>query len=105
MAKSPELSFGAETLQGPALPHRGVVLDVVEELRVEDEEAAIDPRTILARFFLELRYRVALERKTAEAIGNARRGDRGEAAMSDMKPFQGGKIDVGEHVAVSHQEV
>ena len=48
-----QLAFTGEGFQRFALEHRGVPLDEVEDARLEDEEAGVDPSAVPLRLLLE----------------------------------------------------
>ena len=56
-----ELVFGGESFEGLAFEDGLVVVDVVEGLWFEDEEAAVDPSGVGLRFFVEVGDAVSVE--------------------------------------------
>src|SRR5579883_3505926 len=61
-----ELALAGEAFQRLALPARLVVVDVMEDLGLEDEEAAVDPSLAGLGLLGELGDAVALEDQAAE---------------------------------------
>ncbi len=62
-------SVARELLERLSLEVRVLAVDVVEDLRLEDEEAAVDPALAELRLLGELDHLVAVELDVAEARG------------------------------------
>src|SRR5262245_21674700 len=99
-----ELAFLRERLERLELEVRRVAGDEVERSRLEDEEAAVDPRVALQALLGELLHAVALEREAAEARGRAHGGDGRELAVRLVERDELVEVDIADAVAVGAEE-
>ena len=76
-----DLASGDEGFEGLALEHLRVVGDGVDDLRREDEEAAVDPAAFVVGFFLEGVDLRVLDAERAEACDGLDAGQRDELAV------------------------
>src|SRR5437867_4507767 len=67
MPERRELSLCSETLQRIALQHCLIPIQILENLRLEHEEATVDPAFLGLRFFLEVDHLVTVELHGPEA--------------------------------------
>lgn len=99
-----ELAVGGQTLQGFLLPHRGIVVDPIHHLRVEDEEAAIDQAVVPRRLLDEPLDPSGIDLQRAIAPGRRDRGDRRILAVALVEVRQRPRVDVGHAVAIGQEE-
>src|SRR5262249_32923983 len=81
-----------------------VSVDIVQNRRLEDKEAPIDPSLADLRLLGKLYHLVADEVHPAESSGRADSSDGRESAVRAVKRQQPSDIDVGDAVAVGHQK-
>ena len=89
----------------PALERVGleagvVAVEVVEQGRLEDEEAAVDPALADLRLLGELGDQIAVEHQAAEPRRRTDGGHRRELPVGAMEGEQRAEVDVGDAVAV-----
>ena len=99
-----ELPVLRETLERVGLETRRVVVEVVEESRLEDEEATVDPTLADLWLLGELRDEVALEDEPAEARGRSHRSDGRDPAVAPVEAKELAEVDIGDAVAVRGHE-
>ena len=104
MAEGDQLAVLGQPLQRLALPDRLVAVDVVEHLRLEHEEAAVDPALADLRLLGELGDAVAVEDEPAEARRRPHGGHRRQLAVGAVERDELGDVDVGDAVAVGEHE-
>src|SRR5690606_23489215 len=104
VAVAHQLAVLHEAVDRLALPAARVAVDVVDGLRLEDEEAAVDPALALLRLLVEVLDPVALERQVAEARRRADGRDGRDAPVGAVERRQAPEVDVGHAVAVREVE-
>ena len=95
-----------EPLKRPLLPHRRVVGDVVQRLRLQHKETAVDPCAVALRLLLERvhpRLRAA-ERQNAESARRLRRHQGGQRPLAAVEINEVADVDVADAVAIRHAE-
>src|SRR4051812_512875 len=97
-----QVALTRERLHRLSLPDGLVAGDVVEHLRLEHEEAAVDPGAVALRLFLkggDLRL-VLADRDRAEASRRLHRGERCQHVLRAVEGEQRRYVQRGEAVAV-----
>ncbi len=84
--------------------HHHVAVDVVEHLRLQHEERAVDPAFGGLGFFLEGGHLVAVEAHMAVARRGPHRGDRRELAVAAVEGDQLVDVDIRHPVAPGQHE-
>ncbi len=95
---------GDEGAHGFMLEHLAIVRDVAEYVKIEHEEAAVDPATFVTRLFAERGDVGALDTETSESCRGPDAGHGHTLAMGLVKSDGGGDVDVGYAIAVRHAE-
>src|SRR6185312_11999798 len=84
-----ELAFPRQPLHRLQLPRRRIAVDVIEHLRLEHKEAAVDPAGAYLRLFGKVKHarvgRVVGEDQLAEAGRRVDGGDRGQFTMAAVE--------------------
>jgi len=96
---SHQLSIGGEPFHGFFFPLGFVAFDVIKDLRLKDEESAVDPAFSELRFFGESGDAVAFDFKQSVSRRRANGGDRCEFAVTSMKGEQFMQVDIADAVA------
>src|SRR5580704_12999719 len=95
---------GDEGAHGFLLEHLAIVCDVGEDVKIEHEEAAVDPATFVIRLFAEGEDVGTLDTETSKSCGGPDAGHGHTLAMGLVKSDGGGDVDVGYAIAVRHAE-
>ena len=104
MAVGHQLPVAREILEGLLLELRAVAIDVVEYLRLADEERAVDPSFAGLRLLVEDRDGVAVHLQVAEAGRRAHRGQGDELAVGLVEIEQRAEVHVRNAVAPGEEE-
>src|SRR5271166_5510124 len=99
-----QLAIVREPLERLPLPHRVVAVDVVADLRVEHEKAAVDPAAVADRLLPKAEHARAVRLERPEPARRLRRGDGGEAPLPLMQRDRRLHVDVADAVAISDAE-
>src|SRR6185312_8523472 len=99
-----ELPVARQTLERLALEQRGIARDVIEHLRLENEEGAVDPCFPGERLLVEARDPVAVELQPAKTCGGTHGGDGSDAPVAAMELQEIRQVDVGDAVTPCQHE-
>jgi hypothetical protein len=100
-----ELAVARQPLERLPLELRRVAVDVVEDLRLEHEERAVDPALADLRLLRELGDLVAVEIEVPVARGRPDRREGGQLAVRAMEREQPVEVDVRDTVAPREMNV
>src|SRR5436309_6484171 len=95
-----QLAIVGQSFYRLALPGRVVAFDVVQRLRLQDEEAPVDPAFRRLRLLVEFPHLVSGEADSSEPGRRAHRGDGRQLAMGRMESEQGTNVDVGDPIPI-----
>src|SRR5579872_6843179 len=87
-----------------AFEYRVVAVEVIEHLRLEYEEAAVDPAFLRLRLLLEIHHLVPVERHGSEARRRTNGGHRRKPSMAAVEIEQLLNVHVGNTIAVGQHE-
>src|SRR5688572_2713993 len=99
-----QLSVGRQPLERRVLEKSVVALDVVEHLRLQHEESAIDPPLTDLRLLREFGDKVAVENQSTKTRRRTNRGDGSQFAVASMEFQQGARVDAAHTITVRHHE-
>ena len=99
-----QLAVAREPFQRFLFEVRRVAVDVVEDLRLQHEEGAVDPAFLRLRLFRELGDPVAVEFEMTEARRRANCGQRRQLSVRTVERQQLVQVDVGHAVAPGEHE-
>src|SRR5439155_18656711 len=105
MSISHELTFPRETLDRRPLPDRLIALDVVENLPIQHEKAAVDPPFRQLRLFIKRGDLIAVEGEPSEARRRTDGGDSRELAFPLVGFSRAGNSIFGNPSPVVDQKV
>src|SRR5262245_49442125 len=95
-----DLAVPPEPLEPVGLQDRRIIFQVLQDLRLEDHEPAIDPALADLGLLGELLHAVPVEDEPAEARRRAYSRDRRELAMRAMEGGERLQVDARDAVAV-----
>src|SRR5688572_2778148 len=105
MLVSREFPFGSQAFQRMGLQTALISLQIIENSRFKDHEAAIYPTLSYLRFLSEVHdHIVAIENQAAESCRGPDRRDRSDATMGLVKSKQVLQVYVSHAVAISDHE-
>src|SRR3954466_3829444 len=105
VAVYPELSVAGEVAQRLALKWSGITGDVVQDLRRQQHEPAVDPATLGLRLLAEaVDPAVAVDVEHPEAAWRLHCCDRRQRGVAPVRRGQGVEVDIRHAVAIGHVE-
>src|SRR5690349_15937606 len=105
VAVYPELSVAGEVAQRLALKWGGITGDVVQDLRGQQHEPAVDPATLGLRLLAEaVDPAVAVDVEHPEAAWRLHCCDRRQRGVAPMRRGQRVDVDIRHAVAIGHME-
>src|SRR5262249_21058604 len=104
MVKRHELRIGGKTRQRRTLPGSHVIINTVDDRRLEYKESTIDPGMIAGRFFLKRFHGDAIQIECAIATGRQNGSYRSGLTVFLVELDERPNVDVCQPVAVSKAE-
>ncbi len=102
--EGPHLSLRRQAFDRFPLEHPGVVVNLLEDSRREDEKSSVDPAALAFGFLLKSIHIDSVQPQRPEARRWLNGGERYLLAVGAMKGNAGGDVDIAHPVAVGHAE-